>query len=110
MRHEAGLAFDEEAAEHVLRAGADAALDQEAREVGARDEVGVADELQRAFVGAVDADLGQLVGHLVRARLAAAARRLQACAPGARRSASKPRPTMCTVTPAKVTEISVPVR
>ena len=51
VRHEARLAFDQEAAEHLLRVGADAALDQVAREVGARDEVGVADVAQRAFVG-----------------------------------------------------------
>ena len=49
-------------------------LDQEAREVRARDHLRVAGVLQRAFVGAADAHRAQRVAHLARARLAAAAR------------------------------------
>jgi hypothetical protein len=78
MRHEAGPAFDQEAAEDLGRVAADAGLDQVAGEVGARDQVGVADVLQRAFVRAVDADLGQLGGHLAGPLLATAARRCEA--------------------------------
>ena len=110
MRHEAGPAFDEKAAEDLLRVGADAALDQVAREVGARDQVGVADVAQRAFVGAGDADLRELVGHLAGTRLAAAARRREALRAARSSSLSMPRPTMCTVVSRKVTEISTPWR
>jgi hypothetical protein len=78
VRHVAGLAFGEELAKHLGGVAAVALLDQEAREVRARDEFGVADELQRAFVGAVDADLGQPLGHFLRALAAAAARVVQA--------------------------------
>ena len=43
--------------------------------MGARDEIGVADVAQRPVVGAGNADLGELLGHLSRAGFAPAARR-----------------------------------
>src|SRR6185369_9533648 len=78
--NEPGLALDEKAPEHLLRVGADAGLDEMAREVGARDQLVVAGVTQRPFVRSRDADLGELVGHLSRALAAAAARRDEALA------------------------------
>ncbi len=78
VRHVAGLALGEEAAEDLGHVRALAALHQETREVGAGDQLRIAGELERAFVGAGDADLGEAVGHLLRPRAAAAARGAQA--------------------------------
>jgi hypothetical protein len=55
-----------------------ALLDQKACEVGARDQLGIADELERSFIGPVNADLGQPLGHFLRALAAAAARVVEA--------------------------------
>ena len=80
MRHEAGLAVGQVLAEDLRGVAAGADLDDVAREVGARDQVRVADIFQRALEGAVNADPGQLGGHLAGAALAPAAGRLQAAA------------------------------
>ncbi len=74
VRHVAGLAFGEEAAEYLGRIAAHACLDEEAREMRAGDEFGIAHVAQRAFVGIADADPRELLRHLPRALAAAAAR------------------------------------
>jgi len=73
VRHVARLALGEELAEHLGRVAAVALLDEEAREVRARHQLRVAHVTQRAFVGALDADLREAVGHFMRARITAAA-------------------------------------
>ena len=60
VRNEPGLAFDEKAAEYLLRVGTDAGLDEVAREVRARDQLVVAGVAERSFVRSRDADLGEL--------------------------------------------------
>ena len=104
----ARLAFGEVAAEDGVHVGRDAAGDQEAAEVRARDEVGVRRQLDRAFVGALDAD--HAPGRRPSAWRAARVRRAPAAMPATSSSldGSMPRPTMCTVVLAKVTEISMP--
>ena len=74
------------------------ALHQEAGEVRARDQLGVADVLQRAFVGARDAHRGQLLRPSPRAR--SRARRAFRIRPRSMRRVvgdRSPGPTMCTV-------------
>jgi hypothetical protein len=80
VRHEAGLAVGEKAAEDFVGVVAMAGFDEEARKVRARNQLRVADILQRAFVGTLDAHLRQPRGHVARALLAATARARQALA------------------------------
>ena len=74
MRHIARLALGEVAAEHLGGVAADTDLDEVAREVRARDEVGVAHVLERAGEGIGDAHARQAGGDLLRALFAATAR------------------------------------
>ena len=74
MRHVTRLAFGQVLAKHLLRVAAHTGIDQKAREVRARDQGRVAHVLERAFVGAGDARLGQLLRHVAGARTATVAR------------------------------------
>ena len=78
VRHEAGLAFGEEATEHFARVPAHPLLDQKARKVRARDQLRVAHVAQRALVGTGNAHLGQLGCHFLGAFAAPAAGLAQA--------------------------------
>ena len=109
MRHEAGFVVDQKTAEHFVRAAAHAGLDQKPREVRARDQLRVADEFQRAFVGTFDADLGQACSHLASSPLAAPACALQ---PVGERGVARieAEPDDVHGVSMNVTEISTPVR
>ena len=76
--HIAGVAFGEVFAKHLVGFFAHAGFDQKAGKVGARDQLGVAHKLERAFVGTVDAHFGQLGRHFLGPLAAPAARGLQA--------------------------------
>ena len=77
--------------------------------MGARDQLGVAHVLERAFVGSRDAHRGQLCGHLLRAFTAPAARSAQPLAQ-LRGVGIEAQAHDVDRLAAKVTEISVPVR
>src|SRR5699024_2530459 len=64
VRHVAGFAFAEVFAEDLGGAGAAAGLDDVAGEVGARQQIGVADVFQGALIGVKNAGLFQLGGNL----------------------------------------------
>src|SRR3569623_1644700 len=70
MRHVAGLALNQVIGKHFMHIGADAALDQEAGEMRARNQVRVGDELQRALISAGNADGIQLRRHVARTHFA----------------------------------------
>jgi hypothetical protein len=72
VRHIAGLAFDQVFAKHLAVSRHTPGFNQKACKVGARNQFGVAHELQGALVGAVDAHLRQLRRHFARAPAAAA--------------------------------------
>jgi hypothetical protein len=73
VRHIARLAIGQIFAEHLRSVPAHAGFHQKAREMRARHQLRIACVLQSAFVGALDADLGELLRHLLGAQVAAAA-------------------------------------
>ena len=73
VRHIAWFAFSEVFSKHLGRVAARAAFNQKARKVRARNQLRVADKLQRALVSTGDTDLGQPIGHFHGALLAATA-------------------------------------
>src|SRR3569832_1125386 len=80
MRHIAWLALDQVIGKHFKHNDTDAALDQESREMRARNQVRIADEFKRAIESARNAGGLQLSRHLARAPLAPGSRlRQSAC-------------------------------
>src|SRR5690606_6416147 len=73
VRNEAGLAFDQVAAEYLAQVAANTLLDEEAREVRAADHRRIRHMAKRAFVGALDAGGRELLAHFARTRIAPAA-------------------------------------
>ena len=74
MRYIAGFTFGEVLAKDIGCFAAYAGLHQKSGKVRARNQLGVADELQRPFVGPFDAYLGQALRHFHGALFAAASR------------------------------------
>ena len=73
-----GLAFGQIAFEDLIGVAADSALHEKAREVGARDQLGVACMAQCSFIGAGNAGQFQLPGHFAGAWAATVASVVQA--------------------------------
>jgi hypothetical protein len=63
VRHKAGLAFGQEAAEHLIRVSAHTRFNQKAGKVRARNQLGVACVLQRTLERPVYADRSELIAH-----------------------------------------------
>ena len=78
MHHVARLAFSKVLAKHLIGFAANTAFYQKSGEMGARDQLGIAHKLQRAFISVFNTDFGQAIRHFHGTLGTPAARGLQA--------------------------------